>query len=45
MRFVLLPCLSGRLQVVQPNPANKQVYTEALARHMQLGKQLFVDGA
>jgi hypothetical protein len=35
----------GCLQVVQPNPANKQVYTEALARHMLLGKQLFAEGA
>jgi hypothetical protein len=29
------------MQVVQPNPANKQVYAAALARHMELGQQLF----
>lgn len=28
-------------QVVQPNPANKQAYADALARHMKLGQQLF----
>ncbi|WIA21904.1 hypothetical protein OEZ85_004273 [Tetradesmus obliquus] len=28
-------------QVVQPNPANKQAYEEALQRHMQRGQRLF----
>jgi hypothetical protein len=31
------------VQVVLPNPGNKQAYADALARHMQLGKQLFAD--
>lgn len=39
MHMSLLPVLL--LQVVQPNPANKQVYQEALQRHMQRGQHLF----
>jgi hypothetical protein len=29
------------LQVVQPSPANREVYQEALQRHMQRGQRLF----
>jgi hypothetical protein len=34
-------CVSALLQVVQPNPANKHAYQEALQRHMQRGQRLF----
>lgn len=39
--FSVNTIMCAGLQVIQPNPANKAVYQEALQRHLLRGKQLF----